>query len=171
MNVASGRLLIAVVTKRRSPQTIGLECASPGIATVHAMLRCRSRPTFGEALAVGAPRGRGSAEAGQLPVAVGWLPAATRSGAADRPSATIIKERRRGSIATEVPASIAERFASDQPSAVSPSSRQGSAGAFDARPSHNFRNERQPCFADPCGDLPAAGEGNMGRGLELIRVV
>src|SRR3954466_14420257 len=31
LNVASGRLLIAVVTKTRLPQTIGLECARPGI--------------------------------------------------------------------------------------------------------------------------------------------
>ena len=33
MNVTSERLLIALVTKIRSPQTIGLECASPGTAT------------------------------------------------------------------------------------------------------------------------------------------
>ena len=35
MNVAPPRLLIAVVTKTRSPQTIGLECARPGIGVRH----------------------------------------------------------------------------------------------------------------------------------------
>ena len=37
LNVASGRLLIAEVTKMRSPDTIGLECASPGTAVVQTM--------------------------------------------------------------------------------------------------------------------------------------
>ncbi len=33
LNVAFGRRLTALVTNTRSPQTIGLECASPGIGT------------------------------------------------------------------------------------------------------------------------------------------
>jgi len=32
LNVAVARLLIAEVTKMRSPHTTGLECASPGIS-------------------------------------------------------------------------------------------------------------------------------------------
>ena len=35
--MASGRLLIALVTKIRSPQTTGLECASPGMGVRHRM--------------------------------------------------------------------------------------------------------------------------------------
>src|SRR5215207_10647443 len=37
LNVASGRLLMALVTKIRSPQTTGLECASPGMGVRHRM--------------------------------------------------------------------------------------------------------------------------------------
>jgi len=38
LNPASGLLLTAVVTKMRSPQTIGLECASPAIGVFHPIL-------------------------------------------------------------------------------------------------------------------------------------
>jgi hypothetical protein len=37
VKVAPGLLLIAVVTNTRSPQTIGLECARPGMAVRHRM--------------------------------------------------------------------------------------------------------------------------------------
>src|SRR5215471_18024754 len=46
LKVSPPRLLTAVVTNTRSPHTIGLECASPGILDFHAMLVPRVTSQF-----------------------------------------------------------------------------------------------------------------------------
>ena len=89
--VAFGRLLIALVTKMRSPQTIGLECARPGIGVRQRMFSpVLTFQVSGSPCCSAMPDACGPRNDGQLPAP---SPAFARSGVR---SATVRSIRRAG---------------------------------------------------------------------------